>query len=66
MRCYRYMDTHSIPDPRMSESTPPSRPPPGDRSFWSEVRERLEELMERLFPSPAPEPEPIRIRVRRR
>jgi len=59
------MVSPSIPDPRMSESTPPSRPRQRDRSFWSEVRERLEELMERLFPAPPPEPEPIRIRVRR-
>jgi hypothetical protein len=33
--------------------------------MWEKLRDRVEELMERLFPAPEPEPEPIRIRVRR-
>ncbi len=56
--------TTFISDTRMSESKPPTRPSGRDRSRWQELRERLEEMMERLFPAPKPEPEPIRIRVR--
>lgn len=36
------------------------------QSAWDKVRERLEDLAERLFPSPQPEPELVPIPVRRR
>jgi hypothetical protein len=49
----------------MSESKPPSRPRRRERSLWDELRERFEEVVERLFVPPTPEPEPIRIKVRR-
>jgi hypothetical protein len=49
----------------MSETPATRRPRPRDRSVLSEVRERIEEWLERLFPAPEPEPEPIRVRVRR-
>ena len=47
----------------MSEPKPPKRRPPGP-TVWDKLRQRLEDLGERLFPSPEPELQPIPVRRR--
>ncbi|GDX83044.1 hypothetical protein LBMAG42_48550 [Deltaproteobacteria bacterium] len=54
-RCYLVC----MSDPKSTDRRP--RPVP-QRSLWDELRERVEEGVERLFPKPEPELIPIPVR----